>query len=44
MVEKFPFAADMPEKPDNRIVKVEPTKAFFLDYNVEFGFRYEVDY
>lgn len=44
MVEKFPFAADMPEKPDNRIVKVEPTKAFFLDYNVEFGFRYGVDY
>ncbi|ABE52587.1 pyridoxamine 5'-phosphate oxidase family protein [Methanococcoides burtonii] len=44
MVEKFPFMAELPNNPDNVMIKVEPTKAFFLDYAVEFGFRYEVDY
>lgn len=44
MVEKFPFMADLPHNPTNVMIKVEPTKAFFLDYAVEFGFRYEVDY
>jgi len=44
VMEKYPFAKDMPKNPDNRIIKIEPTKAFFLDYSVEFGFRYEVEY
>ncbi|NPE31023.1 pyridoxamine 5'-phosphate oxidase family protein [Methanococcoides sp. SA1] len=44
MLEKFPFMKELPKNPDNVIIKVEPTKAFFLDYAVEFGFRYEVDY
>ncbi len=44
MLEKFPFMAELPKNPDNVIIKVEPTKAFFIDCAVEFGFRYEVDF
>ncbi|MDD2613806.1 MAG: pyridoxamine 5'-phosphate oxidase family protein [Methanosarcina sp.] len=43
LVAKFPIAADMPPDPDIIMIKIEPEVIYYLDYNVEFRYREQVN-
>lgn len=43
LVAKFPVAADMPPDPDIIMIKIEPEVIYYLDYNVEFRYREQVN-
>ncbi|RPJ67725.1 MAG: pyridoxamine 5'-phosphate oxidase family protein [Alphaproteobacteria bacterium] len=39
---KFPIVADMPPDPDSLMIKIEPEVIYYLNYSVEFGYRYKI--
>ncbi|WP_340818375.1 pyridoxamine 5'-phosphate oxidase family protein [Methanolobus sp. WCC4] len=44
MLEKFPFMAELPTESENLLFKVEPVKAYYLDYTKGFSHRDMVTY